>query len=390
MNRLLAGAACALAVTQFASNATSLLPGSRFALRLTSANAPTRVAALGSGRLEDGFYEVPIDARPGRAVIVAASSSGIAVRNIRVLAPPAGAAIAVASYDDGIVFHDPRTFAVLGTLATGGSPSDIATLGRDIAATDTDGTAVTIVGTAPWRVRDVLGVPLGDEVAADAPQRALFVTERELDGRGGLARIVGDRVAGVVTGATAEGIAIDAHLERAYVADANDGAVAIVDTRAMRVIGRISRIPRAFSLALSRDGRRLYAVSNQGARTLFGTAGFVSEIALDPTPRIIARSGPLAFPLGVALDEQRHALYVTDEEADVIDVLDASTLRPRRASLPTCRIPWKPLLDIRSSRLYVPCAGSDEVDVIDVRTLRRVNGAPFATGGYPLAVASVR
>jgi hypothetical protein len=35
----------------------------------------------------------------------------------------------------------------------------------------------------------------------------------------------------------------------------------------------------------------------------------------------------------------------------------------------------------------VPCAGADAVDAFDTRTLRRAAHAPFATGGYPLAVA---
>ncbi len=381
-----------LAIAQFASHATSLLPGSRFAVRLTSANAPSSIASLGSGRFDDGFYVVPVNARPGSATLVAVGSSGIAVRNIRIVSPPQGRALAVASYEDGIVFHNPNTFAVLGTLATGGSPSDVTELGAyDVATTDTDGTSVTVVGLAPWSVHIVLGVPLGDELVGDTPLHALFVTERELDGKGGLARIIGRHVTSVVTGSTAEGVAVDLHRQLVYVADANDGGVAIVDARAMRVIDRIPKIPRAFALALSADGRRLYAVSNQGVSTLFGAAGSVSEILLDrQRPRVRLRSAPLAFPIGIALDDVHHELFVTDEQANEIDVLDANTLRARHAPLQTCSIPWKPLFDPQSARLYIPCAGSDEIDVFDARTLRRVPGAPFETGGYPLAVASVR
>jgi DNA-binding beta-propeller fold protein YncE len=42
---------------------------------------------------------------------------------------------------------------------------------------------------------------------------------------------------------------------------------------------------------------------------------------------------------------------------------------------------------VADGRLFVPCANADKVDVFDLRTLRRVNGAPFSTGGYPLSVA---
>ncbi|HYL26955.1 MAG TPA: hypothetical protein VEW74_03910, partial [Candidatus Nitrosotalea sp.] len=79
-------------------------------------------------------------------------------------------------------------------------------------------------------------------------------------------------------------------------------------------------------------------------------------------------------------------LYVTDEALDDVYVLDARTLRPKRAPLRTCAIPWKPSLDPLAGRLYIPCAGANAVDVFDSGSLRRIHGAPFATGSYPLAV----
>jgi DNA-binding beta-propeller fold protein YncE len=80
-------------------------------------------------------------------------------------------------------------------------------------------------------------------------------------------------------------------------------------------------------------------------------------------------------------------LFVTDESADLIYVLDPATLRAQRAPLATCKTPWKPYLDDVAHRLYVPCARSSQIDAFDDRTLHRIAGAPFGTGGYPLAVA---
>jgi hypothetical protein len=70
-----------------------------------------------------------------------------------------------------------------------------------------------------------------------------------------------------------------------------------------------------------------------------------------------------------------------------VDVLDARTLRRSHAPLHTCTTPWKPALDAQTQRLYIPCAGANAVDVFDTTTLRRIRGAPFRTGSYPLAVA---
>jgi DNA-binding beta-propeller fold protein YncE len=157
----------------------------------------------------------------------------------------------------------------------------------------------------------------------------------------------------------------------------------------MQVVRRFHAVARVFSLALSPDGRRLFATSNQSTGSPFGAPGSAVAIALDgKTPRVVARSERLTFPLGVALDAPTHTLFVTDEAIDAVYVLDDRSLRAKHAPLQTCRTPWKPFLDAESHRLYVPCARADKVDVFDAATLHRVAGAPFNTGGYPLAVTA--
>jgi DNA-binding beta-propeller fold protein YncE len=192
----------------------------------------------------------------------------------------------------------------------------------------------------------------------------------------------------VVTGETAEGLVIDERRQIVYVANVNDGTVAAVDAGSMRILHHIQVVTRVFSVALSADGTRLYGISNQSVGSPFAAPGAAVAVALDAkVPHVIARSAELAFPIGAALDENTRTLFVTDEELNLVDVLDARTLRAKRAPLLTCRTPWKPELDETEHRLYIPCAGSDQVDVFDARTLRRVPRAPFATGSYPLSVA---
>ena len=155
----------------------------------------------------------------------------------------------------------------------------------------------------------------------------------------------------------------------------------------MHVVRRFRAVPRVFSLALSPDGLRLYAVSNQSAGSPFAAPGAVVAIDIRRSrPRVVARSGDLTFPIGEVLDSRTGTLFVTDEELDVVDVLDARTLAAKHAPLSTCRTPWKPTID-SAGRLFVPCARADRIDAFDSRTLRRLAHAPFATGGYPLAVA---
>lgn len=381
------------AVGTIAATSWPYVPGSMIPVHVDGFPAPYHLTLDGPGTLrDDGTYAIPPGAAPGIATLVAGNAGGIAERSLRIGEPPSGtrAFLAVASYDDGIVFHDARNFAAIGVLATGGTPSDTA-IDRNgrLAATDTQGSALTVASLFPWSVARVDGVPLGDDVAIDEANGAIFVTNREVGGDGALTRVASDgSVAHVVTGQTAEGLAIDSRREIAYVANVNDGTVAAIDARSMRVLRRFHAIARIFSLQLSPDGSRLYGISNQSAGSPFAAPGAAVAIDLSAaTPRVVARSGSLTFPLGAALDPRTGTLFVTDESRDVVDVLDARTLRVKHPALPTCRTPWKPSLDGDERRLFVPCARANAVDVFDTRTLRRIRGAPFATGSYPLAVA---
>lgn len=297
--------------------------------------------------------------------------------------------LAVASYDDGIIIHDLRApYAMKAALGIGGAPSDLAIDPRgEIAAGATDDTTATVAQLRPWNAVSYANVPFTDELAFDETTGALFLTNRGTSGPGAITRIATDgTMANRTLGLTSEGLAIDAARRRVYVANVNDGTVSIVDADSLAELKRFKAVDRVFSLALSSDGSRLYAVSNQSVTSPFAKAG--SVVAIDVAgaqPHVVARSAALVFPIGVALDANRGRLFVTDEHDDEVYVLDARTLAPQQAPLRTCRTPWKPTLD--GDQLYVPCARANQIDVFNAQTLRREPAAPFATGGYPLAVA---
>ncbi len=368
------------------------LPGSVIPVHVDGFAPPYHTLLFGTGRLlPGGLYQIPQEATPGSALLVAGNAAGLAATTVRIGRPPSveRSLLIVASYDDGVVFHDARNFSVLGVLATGGAPSDVAVdaLGR-IAVTDTQGNSLTLATLSPWSVARVEGVVFGDEVAIDRASGAIFVTDRDTNGTGALTRVSSrGYVSRVATGVTAEGLAIDERRQIVYVANVNDGTVAAVDARSMRIVRRFQAVARVFSLALSADGTRLYGTSNQSAGSPFAAPGSAVALAVRGPPHVIARSGDLGFPLGAALDPKTQTLFVTDEGFGEIDVLDSRTLRRKSAPLRTCATPWEPSLDSASERLYVPCAGANAIDAFDTRTLRRIRGAPFATGSYPLAVA---
>lgn len=362
--------------------------GSLLPLQTSGAAGRVSYTIAGSGTVDGLEFRAPNVAHPVKTTIVAASQGALAFRSIEIVpAPPAHAPlIAVATYESGIALHDPRTFAALGYVPIGGPPGDV-TFDRsgNIYAPDTDGTILAQISRAPWNVQRIAGVASGNEVAA-APDGAIFITDRDAGGYGALTRVSPDgSVSRVVTGDTAEGLAIDGARGLVYAGNVNSDRIAEVDTRTMRVVRRIRSVDRTFGIALDARGRVLYAVSNTSPSMHRG-GGYVVKIDLAKRDApIVARSANMTFPLGAAFDANAHRLFVTDEAADRIYVLNARTLRAQRAPLKTCRTPWRP--SIANGRLYVPCARANRVDVFDLRTLHRVSGAPFATGGFPLAVA---
>lgn len=369
-------------------------PGSWIALRIEGFDAPFDLALVGAGALRGLYYQLPNDAAAGSATLVAGGRSGAAMRTVRIVSPPRAeqSLLAVASYDaSGVVFHQAQPpWAIAGVLGVGGAPADVAfNAAGALAAADTTGDSYTIATQAPWNVHRAPGAPLADELAFDPHTGALFISNRSVGQAGALTRISATgEIAQTPLGLTSEGLVIDSVRRRVYVANVNDGTVSIVDADTMRERERFFVVERAFALALDTSRQRLYVVSNESITSPFGAAG--SIVAVDvrgERPRIVGHSARMAFPVGIALDSSMQHLFVTDEHDDTIDVLDATSLRQVHAPLATCRTPWKPTFDAATDRLFVPCARADEVDVVNARTLRRLPGAPFPTGGYPLAVA---
>jgi DNA-binding beta-propeller fold protein YncE len=364
-----------LAAGAIAGGSLPYLPGSILPDTVYGFTAPYRNIVSGPGA--------------GESTVIAAGPHGLSARTFTV-APtpdPAQPFVAVASYDDGVILHDAQApFRARAALGIDGAPGDVAIdpAGR-LASAATNGTTAAIATLDPWAVHLYQDVPFCDELAFDSRTGALFITNRDVGGAGALTRITSDgSVSRRVLGLTAEGLAIDAARGRVYVANVNDGTVSVVDADSMVELHRFHVVDRVFSLALSRNGSRLYAVSNQSLQSPFGAAG--SVVAVDVADgRVVARSARLAFPIGIAADPEHNRLYVTDEDTNAVDVLDARTLRSVHAPLRTCDTPWKPTLD--RGLLWIPCTRSDQIDVIDTATLRRITGAPFTTGGYPLAVA---
>lgn len=365
------------------------ISGSRLTISAAGIVGRVSYSVLGPGRIEGNEYIAPVLTHPQTAMLIASAPGAVAVQRIEIVPAPSAnrPLLAVASYRNGVALHDPQTFRLIGYVPVAGAPGDVAFgSAGTIFAPDTDGDTLMSAVRDPWSVRASHGVPLGNEVAVDRVTANVFVSNRDAGGYGALTRITpAGEVTRVKTGEVSEGLAIDAARGFAYVGDVNLRSIAQVDMRTMRVVRTIRSVERTFGMALDASADKLYVVSNTSP-SMPSHGGFVAAIDLrGRKAAIVARSERMTFPLGAALDRHTNRLFVTDEAADVVYVLSAKTLKALRAPLRTCDTPWRPL--VTSGRLYVPCAGANSVDVFDLRSLRRVRGAPFATGGYPLSVA---
>lgn len=378
----------ALSIAQFNIPVGPWLPGSRIPLAPQGLDRSYQSVLVGIGSIIGGTFVVPPTAHDHLTTVIASDGKAIAATQIAIAPPPQNrTVIAVASYDNGIALHDASDFHLLGILAINGHTSDIAidTHGK-LVATDTDGTTALILLRNPWIQQRIANVPFGDEISYDTTSNAFFITGR-FDGTGGaLIKINSqEHSRSVRVGDTPEGIAIDAPRHRVYVANTNDGTISIVDAQSMHVIKTFVAVPRVFGIALSRNGKTLYAVANQSQSSPFAQNGFVASFDVaSANPHLLVRSSPLSFPIGVVADDTHHRIFVTDEELNQVYVFDARTLHVTHPALQTCRTPWKPT--IAAGRLYIPCAQSNAIDLFDLKTLQRIHGAPFATAGYPLAV----
>ncbi|HLI94780.1 MAG TPA: hypothetical protein VKT72_01700 [Candidatus Baltobacteraceae bacterium] len=368
------------------------ISGSRIGVSASGVDGPVSFSVLGPGQLTDDAYEAPAVSAETSATLIGGARGAIALQPVRIVPAPAAdqPLLAVATYRDGVALHDPRTFRLIGYLPIGGSPGDVAFDSRGhIFAPDTDGDTLAAISRNPWNMRLIGGVALGNEVAVDSMNDDVFVSNRDIGGTGALTRIgPNGSIARVKTGDAAEGLAIDAERGVVYVGNVNGSSVSAVNTKSMRVIRTIPSVPRTFGIVLDAKTQRLFVVSNSSP-AMPGHGGYVAMIDLrERAPHVTQRSKRMIFPVGIDLDRQYGHIFVTDEAKNDVYVLSAKTLRAVHAPLRTCDTPWRPR--VAEGRLFVPCASSDKVDVFDLRTLRRVNGAPFSTGGYPLSVAMWR
>lgn len=193
----------------------------------------------------------------------------------------------------------------------------------------------------------------------------------------------GALLARVGVGVEPEGVRFTPDGRHVYVSSEANDRVDVIDVAQRSVVARVPTGARPRNIVFSADGERAYVSCELAASVDVIDATehrSLGSIAIDGEPR--------ALPMGLALDEAEHRLYVTLGRAGEVAVIDT---RARRVAARIGEVgarPWGIVLTPDGERLYTANGPSGDVSVIDTESLRVVRRIPV--GKQPWGLATVR
>jgi YVTN family beta-propeller protein len=162
------------------------------------------------------------------------------------------------------------------------------------------------------------------------------------------------------------------HRDPAYVTNASDDTVSVIDTRTNQVIGSpIAVGDGPVAVAVDVPRARAY-VTNQNDDTVSVINTRTNQVIGSP---ITVGDNPVA----VAVDVPRARAYVTNANDDTVSVINTRTNQVIGSPITVGDNPFAVAVDVPRARAYVTNANDDTVSVIDTRT-NQVIGSPITVG----------
>ncbi len=170
-----------------------------------------------------------------------------------------------------------------------------------------------------------------------------------------------------------------AHAARAYVSNEDDATVSVIDTARMESVATIPVGKRPRGMVLSRDGRQLYVVvsglpkcppplTDQQCAKLPRDPKADGVVIVDTVGLRAARVlRGVTDPERVELSRDEHSLFVTDEDAAKVSVIDIARGKVT-ASIPVGHEPEGVRLAPNGQWLLVTSESDNNVAIIDVAT----------------------
>lgn len=180
----------------------------------------------------------------------------------------------------------------------------------------------------------------------------------------------------VMVGRAPAHVIVDARGERAYVSNAEDDAVSVVDAARGSVVGSIPTAASPHGLRMSPDGREIYVAATKG------NAVSVIDVA---TSKEVARISVGKAPVQVGFTPDGARVYVSLRDDNAVAVVDTRT-RHLITTIPVGRSPIQVFATPDGNFMYVANQGSERepdntVSVIDthrnvvVKTITTDRGA---------------
>ncbi len=288
-----------------------------------------------------------------------------------------------ATNDESLLIVDAASLVVTRRVALLGQPCDVAVSSDGTVAyvaMSSPGTFMTFVDLASGSVTNQMPATAGVE---EAHALALSPNGRQVCVAAARALAILDASTGRLVGSISYpagwimDVAVSPDGGRAYVSDAANGRVHVIDITRRRIASTFA-VPLAEGLAVSADGSRLYV-------TTFGFQGNASHnlVMLDADSGDLLRSGDYIHPALYSrvisdintptLSSDGRTLYLPSVDADGVLVVEAQTLEARGLILVNALaefLPWRSILSPNqpflyvASRLRVPTT----VAIVDSRT----------------------
>lgn len=217
----------------------------------------------------------------------------------------------------------------------------------------------------------------------------------------------------IAVGRQPNAIAIDPYLDRIYVVNAGSGNVSIIDGASDRVIAAVATDKRPYAIGIDTALHRAYVTNtfsdkvtvidgkgDSAQQVPLGSKDFVEIDArrgraffisyedpalttLDAGGKIHREDLSLSHPWGLAIDEQRGIVYITEIGKDTLIAYHENDGKAEKAL--TGSMPDAVAIDEAANRIYVANYAADSVTVIDGATMKPV--ATVAVGHLPQALA---
>ncbi|MGH9795392.1 MAG: cytochrome D1 domain-containing protein [Candidatus Acidiferrales bacterium] len=168
----------------------------------------------------------------------------------------------------------------------------------------------------------------------------------------------------------------------AYVANAGDGTLTVVDLAALRTVGAISVGPAPNGLRIRPDGKSLALGFETARDEIWGvsTAGGYVWVVDAPTSQVVARIHVGAGAFGLDFSPVGARAYVAASRAGTVSMLDCDARRVV-ATVRTGHEPWSARVTPDGKMLVVANRGANTLTLLDALTLKQL--ATIGVAGQP-------